>query len=117
MNNTTRRRPEARLEGEVSASARNLSTRRILAENLRIIRLIRRLSQEALAELAGIDRSYLGGVERAERNLSLDNLEKLAKALEISILDLLREPDPQQIAEELLKSVRNAVSCTPRRER
>jgi transcriptional regulator with XRE-family HTH domain len=43
----------------------NTSARRILAENLRIIRLVRNLSQEALAELAGLDRSYIGGIERA----------------------------------------------------
>ena len=42
------------------------------------------------ADLCGLDRTYVGGIERGERNLSLVNIEKLARALKISLSDLFR---------------------------
>lgn len=56
---------------------------------VRAARLKKCLSQESLADLAGLDRTYIGGVERGERNLSLLNITKIAAALEISPSDLL----------------------------
>lgn len=67
------------------------SIRTILAANMRRMRQERQLSQEALADKAGIHRNYLGGIERQERNVGLDNLEKIAKALGISVSQLLEE--------------------------
>lgn len=58
---------------------------------MRRMRQERQLSQEALADNAGIHRNYLGGIERQERNVGLDNLEKIAKALGISVSQLLEE--------------------------
>lgn len=49
------------------------------------------LSQEDLAELANLHRTYVGSVERAERNVSIDNMERLAAALSISLPKLLEE--------------------------
>lgn len=66
------------------------SARVVLACNLRKLRADRLLSQEALAHLAGVHRNYLGGIERCERNVGIDNLEKLSKALGVGIADLLR---------------------------
>ena len=67
------------------------SARRIFAENLRKARLARRLSQEGLAELSGLHRTYVGSVERAERNVSIDNMERLSEAVGVSLPDLLKE--------------------------
>lgn len=58
---------------------------------MRRMRQERQLSQEALADKAGIHRNYLGGIERQERNVGLDNLEKIAMALGISVSQLLEE--------------------------
>ena len=66
------------------------SARCIFAENLRKARLAKKLSQEDLAELANLHRTYVGSVERAERNVSIDNIERLAAALGVSPASLLR---------------------------
>ncbi|MES2796921.1 MAG: helix-turn-helix transcriptional regulator [Bacteroidota bacterium] len=55
------------------------------------IRKSKGLSQEKLANLAEIDRTYLPTVEKGERNVSIEILEKLSKALEINIKDLFDE--------------------------
>ncbi len=67
------------------------SARRIFAENLRKARLAKGLSQEALAELATLHRTYVGSVERGERNVSIDNMERLAAAVGVALPELLRE--------------------------
>ena len=45
-----------------------------------------------MAELAGLHRTYVGSVERGERNIAVDNMEALAKALDLDISDLLQVP-------------------------
>ena len=47
------------------------------------------LSQEKLGELTGIDRTYISGVERGNRNPAIKNLERLAKALKVKVSDLI----------------------------
>lgn len=49
-----------------------------------------RLSQEEFADMCGLDRTYMGGIERGERNVALVNIEKIARAFKISLSDLFR---------------------------
>ena len=48
------------------------------------------VSQEAFADLCGLDRTYIGGIERGERNVALVNIEKIARALRLSLAELFR---------------------------
>jgi transcriptional regulator with XRE-family HTH domain len=48
------------------------------------------VSQEEFADICGLDRTYVGGIERGERNVALVNIEKLARALKISLFELFR---------------------------
>lgn len=51
----------------------------------------RGLSQEELADLADLHRTYIGSVERGERNVSIDSMERIARALKVELVDLLRD--------------------------
>jgi len=56
---------------------------------LRQVRHRKQISQEKLAELAGLHRTYVSSVERGQRNISLLNIEKLAKALDVPMAKLM----------------------------
>lgn len=62
---------------------------RIFGKNLRAYRRAKGLSQEAFAEQLGVHRTYMGGLERGERNLTLRSVEKIAARLNVEPLDLL----------------------------
>jgi transcriptional regulator with XRE-family HTH domain len=64
--------------------------RRIVARNLRRLRRERDLSQEELADRAGLNRNYVGMVEREENAPTVDVLEQLARALDIEAIELFR---------------------------
>lgn len=61
----------------------------ILADNIRDYRKAKHLSQEELADACELHRTYIGSVERGERNVTLSTLEVLAKALGVSVIELL----------------------------
>ncbi len=53
------------------------------------------LSQEELAQRAGLHRNYVGGIERGERNVSLINIHKVAEALGVEVTNLFTRPDQE----------------------
>lgn len=71
--------------------------RAVLATNMKILRARMKLSQEDLALECELHRTFIAHVERCARNISLDNVEKIAKALHVPIHQLLAplEPDSQ----------------------
>lgn len=62
--------------------------RAILARKLRLLRFLRGWSQMTLADASGLHRTYISAVERGRRNVSLDNIEKLADGLGVPITEL-----------------------------
>jgi len=72
-----------------------MDTLKVFGSNLKRYRVFKGLSQEELAELVNLHRTYIGAVERGERNISLLNIKKLADALGVSIKDLM--PDSNNI--------------------
>jgi transcriptional regulator with XRE-family HTH domain len=62
---------------------------RRVGSSLRAYRLERGLSQEAFADVLGVHRTYMGSVERGERNLTLRSVERIAERLALDPLDLL----------------------------
>ena len=63
---------------------------KIFGENVKKLRIKQGLSQEELARKAKLHRTYIGGIERGERNVSLLNITRIAKALGITAKDLLK---------------------------
>lgn len=62
-----------------------------LGQRIRQLRKSKGYSQERLAEMCGVHRTYLGGIERGERNPSLENIAKIAIALDVTICELFRD--------------------------
>jgi len=68
---------------------------RQFGKRVRELRLARGLSQEEMAFKIGVHRTYLGGIERGERNPSLKNIAAIAMALDISLRELFSFEDPE----------------------
>ena len=77
---------------------------RRLGRNLRRLRTDRGLSQEEFAEVLRIHRTYVGGLERGERNPSLQVVERLAQELRVDPVELLREADAEAGARPALRA-------------
>lgn len=75
-----------------SVPMKQKSTAAIVAINVRSMRERAGWSQEAMADAAGLHRTYIGAIERAEKNLTLSTLERVAQVLGVKVVDLLREP-------------------------
>ncbi len=69
-----------------------MNGRALVAWNLRRLRVKRDLSQERLAFDSGVDRSYVGGLERREQNPTVDLLDRLAKTLSVPISEFFVQP-------------------------
>jgi transcriptional regulator with XRE-family HTH domain len=75
----------------VKRNAGDRKTLAALGEAVRRHRVDRDMSQEDLALACGLDRTYIGGVERGERNVGVLNLARIARTLEIGVSDLMRD--------------------------
>ena len=73
-----------------------MSLMHILATNVRKYRNEQNLSQEALAELSGLHRTYISAIERERRNISIDNIENIASALNIEPYILIVQSDKEK---------------------
>jgi len=78
-----------------------MRARHILAINLRNLRVDRGLTQERLAADSGVDRAYVGGIERLTENPSIDVLDKLAAALAVDVGELLATPTSNEMPANL----------------
>lgn len=65
-----------------------------IGENIRLLRIARNLSQEQLALNAGVNTSYIGQIERGEKNPTIKTLEKISSALNIHLIELLHPSYP-----------------------
>lgn len=73
----------------METASTTMTARAIFAANVRRLRRVRGLSQERLAESAGLHPNYVGSVERGERNISVDNMEAIARALGVALASML----------------------------
>jgi transcriptional regulator with XRE-family HTH domain len=67
-----------------------MKLRAVVARNLRVLRKQKGFTQEELADLAGINRNYIGQIEREEKSPTIDMIERLSTAMEIKPIDFLK---------------------------
>jgi transcriptional regulator with XRE-family HTH domain len=75
---------------KISTMETNSEILKVFGQNVRAIRKDKNMSQEELAFKADLHRTYIGMIERAEKNITLLNIEKIANALDININNLLK---------------------------
>ena len=86
-----KKKPKSRAGDASASSIENdpLYLQHVFSTNVRAVRLARGMSQEELADRASLDRTYISSIERKLRNLSIQNIQKLAVALEVDPRELL----------------------------
>ena len=77
--------------GGMGTNKKVTKARQILAANMRRRRAELNLSQEKLAELADLHRTYISSVERCQRNIGVDGIERISRSLKLRLADLFRE--------------------------
>ncbi len=82
--------PMSTTQARAKRSVRH-QTRAFFARNIHAMRKMAKLSQEKVAMMSGLHRTYVGSVERCERNISLDNTERLAKVFGLTVADMVSE--------------------------
>ena len=91
-----------------------MEARALIGWNLRRLRVERGLSQERLALASGIDRAYVGRVERGSENVTITTLEAIAGAMSVPVAELLVEPAPGAARPMPLRAGRRTKAETPR---
>jgi transcriptional regulator with XRE-family HTH domain len=89
--------------------------RSLIAGNIRRIRVAIGVSQERLAHDSGIDRAYLGGIERQTENPTIDLLDRVAETLDVPLSELFAEHEPKQSKAQGLRPGRRASSIKKRK--
>jgi ribosome-binding protein aMBF1 (putative translation factor) len=82
-------RPSVRQRASEDIRTHPLYLQNLFATNVRLVRMARGLSQEELADRASLDRTYISSIERRLRNLSIQNIQRLALALQVDPRELL----------------------------
>jgi ribosome-binding protein aMBF1 (putative translation factor) len=89
VHKTAKRRAAPRGGSQASIQADPLYLQHLFSANVRLVRVARGISQEELADRASLDRTYISSIERRLRNLSIQNIQRLAVALAVEPRELL----------------------------
>jgi len=81
----------------------------LLGKRIRDIRISNKLSQEKLAELSGLHPTYIGQIERGEKNPTIDSIYKISSGLEMSVSDLIKNISPQNDTETYADKIYNEI--------
>jgi transcriptional regulator with XRE-family HTH domain len=88
----------------------------LVGKRIRALRKEKGLSQEELGDLADLHHTYIGAVERGERNCSIDSLSKIAKGLNVNVVDLFvtaTRDKPQDINKIKASVIKDIEKCSP----
>jgi transcriptional regulator with XRE-family HTH domain len=105
------------MSGATRRASATLSLREVFARNVRLVRIHVGQSQEKLADEAGLDRTFVSSLERGVRNISIDNIELLARALDVPAHELLDPelPEARGLDESVTRAPRKARPYSVRR--